>query len=503
MSANLYHSITRDLTESEIIEMDMAASHTRKRIYSIFGKPLNRNFRRKLKQRIKRSIARGLFIYTLTQPAQQAVLPVIIPPQLEKIQAAQKNDLLANVKAEYITTPQLKADKVRLTQKQTAQLEFFATQLENGETSVEEVILNLRAGDQDAFLGFVTALIVILGTRHLMNLIDSGVDPKQMNRVEDAQDFLRNIINNDDPKPQFQIKGGSYRPGPDDDSAAFVLPRKQRKTFLTPGVTLIHPPGSSSSTKIEMTVPASQLPGTLSVINPVEAPSLNPTLKMAKPNGMTDTDYANKTKAERSWLEDPYGRDTTIRTPGRPDLEIFHNRNYFKMTPKHGHIHGCPTQSNGKVERNVINLETTRNSLIDMTMRQNVIWTVDEGSYQTGTAREIKCIHLYDPGTRIIASYKKNAGINSNKNVILTTCELTPNEAKHFEESGYRKFVTDRVLNDRGWTPSAAYNPFPDSSQSPNLKSIVPSTTQISELGFTPINTFESDVLGQGFTPLD
>ena len=502
MSAHLYHSITRNLTESEIIEIDISASHNRKRIYSILGKPLNRNFRRKLKQKVKRSIARGLFIYTVTQPAQQVVLPVIIP-QLEKIRAAQQNDLLANVRAEYITTPQLKADKVRLTPEQNAQLEFLATQLENGETSVEEVILNLRAGDQDAFLGFVAALIVILGTRHLMNLIDSAVDLEQMNRVENAQDFLRNIINNDDPTSKFQIKSGSGSYGPADDSAAFVLPRQPKKTFLTPGIKIIHPPGPSTSAKLEMTVPASQLPGTLSVINPVEAPSLTPTLKMAKPIGMTTQEYRNKTQAERSWLEDPHGRDTTIKTPGRPDLEIFHNRNYFKMTPKHDHIHGCPTQPNGKVERNVLNLETTRNSLIDMTMRQNVIWTVDQGSYQTGIAREIKCIHLYDPDTRIIASYKKNAGINSDKNVILTTCELTPNEAKHFEESGYREFVTDRVLADRGWTPSAAYNPFPDSSQTPNLKSILPSTIQISELGFTPINTFESDVLGQGFTPLD
>merc|ERR1712115_468521 len=83
-----------------------------------------------------------------------------------------------------------------------------------------------------------------------------------------------------------------------------------------------------------------------------------------------------------------------------------------------------------------------RNSLINMSNKQNIIWYTD-GKYQGGTERGCDSVNLFDPDTNIIAVYEKQSDGTC---LFLTTCRLRRVEAKHLKDSN-GNFLTEKVIN--------------------------------------------------------
>jgi len=197
---------------------------------------------------------------------------------------------------------------------------------------------------------------------------------------------------------------------------------------------------------------------------------------------MPQQEYSGMTKSERRKLPDPSGRDRFINVDGYPRLDLRFNQVEFK-TPAHGGDHGLPVGNNGKTPKE--NAIALRDSLLDMPNRENIVWYTD-GQYQGGTDRGCGSVNLFDPDTNVIAVYEKQP---DGSNLFLTTCTLTDRERDHLESTN-GNFVTDKILEQQnsvstfeidgmGITPM---NPM-DENSSPNP-------------GFTPTNSFESDVIG-------
>ena len=168
--------------------------------------------------------------------------------------------------------------------------------------------------------------------------------------------------------------------------------------------------------------------------------STTTSFQMKKPDSMSQHEYSAMTKFQRRQLPNP--RDGFINVDGCPRLEIRFNQVKFK-TPKHGKIHGLPfdskTRRTPKTEENAIAL---RNSLINMSNKQNIIWYTD-GKYQGGTERGCDSVNLFDPDTNIIAVYEKQSDGTC---LFLTTCRLRRVEAKHLKDSN-GNFLTEKVIN--------------------------------------------------------
>ena len=118
----------------------------------------------------------------------------------------------------------------------------------------------------------------------------------------------------------------------------------------------------------------------------------------------------------------------------------------------------------------------------------NSIW-FEEGTYQGGTTREVESINIYNEEDNRIAIFKRSIG------EFITFCEPTPDELENLK-------ATDNFGGQLGWFSSQAKNLPPQ---------------QNFESEFTPVNSFESDVMGmspitsmdensspnQGFTPMN
>jgi hypothetical protein len=205
---------------------------------------------------------------------------------------------------------------------------------------------------------------------------------------------------------------------------------------------------------------------------------------MEKPASMPQQEYSGMTKSERRQLSDPRGRDKFINVDGSPRLDLRFNQVEFK-TPKHGRDHGLPVGNNGKTPKTEANAIALRDSLLGMPNRENIVWYTD-AQYQGGTDRGCDCVNLFDPDTNVIAVYEKNP---DGSNLFLTTCTLTDRERDHLKSTN-GNFVTEKILeqqnsvstfeiDDMGITPMSPM----DENSSPNP-------------GFTPTNSFESDVMG-------
>ena len=147
------------------------------------------------------------------------------------------------------------------------------------------------------------------------------------------------------------------------------------------------------------------------------------------------------TKEERRNLPDP--RDGFIREEGHPKLTVRYHQVNVK-TPKHGKIHGLPTNENDKTPKTEENALALRDSIINMPNREGVIW-FDNGGYQKGTERGYDSVNIHDKENHVIAVFKKQ---ENGEYLFSTTCKLTPVEEAHLRKSG-GNFVTEAVLNNQ------------------------------------------------------
>ena len=185
--------------------------------------------------------------------------------------------------------------------------------------------------------------------------------------------------------------------------------------------------GGTSSSPRNNFFPKSSQPGT--------------SLQMERPSSMPHQEYTSLTKEQRRNLPDP--RDGFIDVEGHPKLTARYGQVKYK-TPKHGDLHGLPTNEEGKTPKTEANALALRNSLVKMPEKEGIQW-FENGGYQKGTNRGYDSVNLYDKDKRVIAIYQKQ---ENGEYLFSTTCEVTPVEETHLYKSN-GNFVTEAVLNDQ------------------------------------------------------
>ena len=191
MSSLLYYSISSDLTENEIIEVDRRVAKDREAVY-LFFRELPSNSKRKVK-RIGLYI---VFIFSISQPLVPCAAAVVMPLPpiaIHRLSPIEESRIRINKNYAQITTiPALKVDKIKLTNDQIKQFNNVALQLNNGSIKMEEAILQLRGGDGLTDVAAIIAFVIF------MNWYDS---------LFGTQAFQANPLPHQDP---FGWLGGKY-----------------------------------------------------------------------------------------------------------------------------------------------------------------------------------------------------------------------------------------------------------------------------------------------------
>jgi hypothetical protein len=200
----------------------------------------------------------------------------------------------------------------------------------------------------------------------------------------------------------------------------------------------------------------------------------------------------------------PNPKDRWFLVESRPELVMRRGQSKFK-TKDHGALAGLPysVKKNGststlKTEENVdIFMDVVEEIVYD----PNTLW-FEEATYQGGTDRELESINLYSEKHNRIAVFLRSTG------EFITFCEPTLNELEDLSQ-------TANFGGQDNWFSSTPKNMPPkqdfvsDFTPVNSFESDVMGITPISSIdensspnqGFTPLNSFESDVLG--ITPVD
>jgi hypothetical protein len=193
-----------------------------------------------------------------------------------------------------------------------------------------------------------------------------------------------------------------------------------------------------------------------------------------------------------------------ISYEGHPELGVGFWQSKFKVGD-HGAVHGLPytVKTNGgiRTEKTDDNTLKMMRSIVDMPNRKNVQW-FDHGTYQGGTNREFDAVHIYDKDNQIIAVFRKDTG------KFVTTCQLSDPEHEELMRTGNfgggKDWFSGQVRNlppqqnvESDFTPVDTFE-----SDVMEMTPISPmDKNSFSNPGFTPLNNFESDVTG--ITPID
>ncbi len=185
MSALLYYSISSDLTEDEIIEIDRKVASNREAAY-LFVIKLPSNSKRKA----KRLWLYVVFMFTSSQPlvpCAAAVMMPLPPVAIHRLLPIKQDTILSNNNSypQIATIPESKVDKIKLTNDQIKQFNNLALQLNSGSITMEEAVLELRGGDG------LTDVVAILAFIIFINWYDSlfGVKAFQANPLPHQDPF--------------------------------------------------------------------------------------------------------------------------------------------------------------------------------------------------------------------------------------------------------------------------------------------------------------------------
>nr|YP_010133976.1 hypothetical protein KYU77_pgp131 [Tryblionella apiculata]QWM93465.1 hypothetical protein [Tryblionella apiculata] len=179
MSSLLYYSISSDLTEDEIIEIDKQV----KEVY-LFLTELPSNS----KGKAKRLFVYVIFLFQLGQPLIPCAAGVMIPlpPAINRLSPIKES--ITRIQKNYTQTatiPESKVDKIRLTNEQIKQFNNLALQLNSGSITMEEAVLELRGGDG------LTDVVAVLAFIIFVNWYDSffGAEAFQANPLPHQDPF--------------------------------------------------------------------------------------------------------------------------------------------------------------------------------------------------------------------------------------------------------------------------------------------------------------------------
>jgi hypothetical protein len=179
MSSLLYYSISSDLTEDEIIEIDKQV----KEVY-LFLTELPSNS----KGKAKRLFVYVIFLFQLGQPLIPCAAGVMIPlpPAINRLSPIKES--ITRIQKNYTQTatiPESKVDKIRLTNEQIKQFNNLALQLNSGSITMEEAVLELLGGDG------LTDVVAVLAFIIFVNWYDSffGAEAFQANPLPHQDPF--------------------------------------------------------------------------------------------------------------------------------------------------------------------------------------------------------------------------------------------------------------------------------------------------------------------------
>jgi hypothetical protein len=198
MSSLLYYSISSNLTEDKIVEIDKQVAVNREKIY-LFLTELPSNSKRKAK-RLGLYI---VFIFAISQPLvpYAAAVMIPLPPAIHKLSPIEQDRILSNEKY----YPQIahileeKVDKIILTNEQIKQFNNLARQLNSGSITMSEAVLELRGGDG------LTDIVAVLAFIIFVNWYDSFFG---------AEAFQANLLPHQDPFGWLSGKYDSRNVGP-------------------------------------------------------------------------------------------------------------------------------------------------------------------------------------------------------------------------------------------------------------------------------------------------
>jgi len=156
MTVFLYYSISSDLTEDEIIEIDKQVSKNREAFYLFFTElPLNS------KRKAKRLGLYMVFLFAMAQPLAPCAFAVMmpLPPAIHRLLPIEESRIGTNKNYPQIAViPASKVDKVVLTNSQIKEVDIIFDKYLNGSLNLEETILELRAG---GFYDWATLAFII------------------------------------------------------------------------------------------------------------------------------------------------------------------------------------------------------------------------------------------------------------------------------------------------------------------------------------------------------
>ena len=143
MTALLYISYSSGLSEDKITEIDR---------YVTKNQEFVRNLASNSKHKAKRVFLYATFIFQLGQPlvTYEAAVVMPLPPAIHRLSPIEQDRILSNKNGypQVAIIPELKVDKIRLTNEQIKQFNNLALQLNSGSITMEEAVLRLRGGDR-------------------------------------------------------------------------------------------------------------------------------------------------------------------------------------------------------------------------------------------------------------------------------------------------------------------------------------------------------------------
>lgn len=217
------------------------------------------------------------------------------------------------------------------------------------------------------------------------------------------------------------------------------------------------------------------------------------------------------TQSLKTWEDrnQPNPKDRCILVESRPELVMRRGQSQFK-TKDHGALAGLPytIKKSGGTSTPITeeNVDVFIDVVEGIVENPNSIW-FEEGTYQGGTTREVESINVYNEEYNRIGIFKRSTG------EFITFCQPDEDEIDDL-------MTTGNFVGQTGWFSGQAKNLPPNQSSQQNVANemtpinsfesdvmgITPapefsSVDEVPNQGFTPLNSFESDVLG--VTPVD
>jgi hypothetical protein len=248
MTSLLYYSVSSNLTEHEMIEMDKQVARNQEKVY-LFLTKLPSNSKRKA----KKICFQMVFMFMISQPlAPCAAVMLPLPPAIHRLSPIEESRIRTNKNYPQIAAiPASKVDKIKLTNEQIKQFDSLALQLSSGSITMEEGILQLRGG------AVLTDIVAVIAFVIFVNWYDSlfGVEAFRANPLP-HQDPFGWLNGKYDRKP---MQHTSYK------SSRFELEMAGVNDNMCPGLAMADENGFVMSYEYAYNLVAETYPGYLEV----------------------------------------------------------------------------------------------------------------------------------------------------------------------------------------------------------------------------------------------